>query len=61
MFFYYINHYLFYFIISGISTTENIAVFIWDNVKAKLPKGDFDLYEVKIHETKNNVVTYRGE
>ncbi|CAG8523177.1 3010_t:CDS:2 [Diversispora eburnea] len=43
------------------STTENIAVFIWDNVKENLPKGNYELYEVKIHETKDNTVIYRGE
>ncbi|CAG8825125.1 23279_t:CDS:1, partial [Dentiscutata erythropus] len=39
----------------------NIAVFIWDNVKENLPKGNYELYEVKIHETKDNTVIYRGE
>jgi len=44
-----------------ITTTENLAVFIWSSLleNQKLPRGL--LYEVKIHETENNVVMYRGE
>ncbi|XP_019938285.1 6-pyruvoyl tetrahydrobiopterin synthase [Paralichthys olivaceus] len=42
-----------------VSTTENLAVYIWDNmVKALLPNL---LYEIKIHETDKNIVIYRGE
>ncbi|XP_077359639.1 6-pyruvoyl tetrahydrobiopterin synthase isoform X2 [Festucalex cinctus] len=41
------------------STTENLAVYIWDNMaKAIAP---YNLYEIKIHETDKNIVTYRGE
>ncbi|XP_060950644.1 6-pyruvoyl tetrahydrobiopterin synthase [Limanda limanda] len=44
---------------SIVSTTENVAVYIWDNmVKALLPNL---LYEIKIHETDKNIVVYRGE
>ncbi|XP_053269602.1 6-pyruvoyl tetrahydrobiopterin synthase [Pleuronectes platessa] len=44
---------------SVVSTTENVAVYIWDNmVKALLPNL---LYEIKIHETDKNIVVYRGE
>ncbi|XP_034426961.1 6-pyruvoyl tetrahydrobiopterin synthase [Hippoglossus hippoglossus] len=44
---------------SVVSTTENLAVYIWDNmVKALLPNL---LYEIKIHETDKNIVVYRGE
>ncbi|CAG8582435.1 13588_t:CDS:2 [Dentiscutata heterogama] len=43
------------------STTEMLAVFIWDNMRKHLPKGKYELYEVKIHETENNVVIFRGE
>lgn len=39
------------------STTENLAVFIWDRLVAKLPNL---LYSVKIHETDKNVVEYKG-
>ncbi|XP_064423490.1 6-pyruvoyl tetrahydrobiopterin synthase [Latimeria chalumnae] len=42
-----------------VSTMENIAVFIWDSLQKLLPPGL--LYEVKVHETKKNVVVYRGE
>ncbi|KAM6951470.1 6-pyruvoyl tetrahydrobiopterin synthase [Aplochiton taeniatus] len=42
-----------------VSTTENLAVYIWDNMAKLLPPGL--LYEVKIHETDKNIVVYRGE
>lgn len=42
------------------STTENVAIFIWNQLKEILIKPDM-LYEVKIYETENNIVTYRGE
>uniref|UniRef100_A0A3P8Z1Q8 6-pyruvoyl tetrahydrobiopterin synthase n=1 Tax=Esox lucius TaxID=8010 RepID=A0A3P8Z1Q8_ESOLU len=42
-----------------VSTTENVAVYIWDNMVKRLP-ADL-LYEVKIHETDKNVIVYRGE
>ncbi|XP_037932346.1 6-pyruvoyl tetrahydrobiopterin synthase [Teleopsis dalmanni] len=41
------------------STTENLAVFIYDGVRQHLKKPDL-LYEVKIYETDKNSVTYRG-
>ncbi|XP_032816923.2 6-pyruvoyl tetrahydrobiopterin synthase isoform X3 [Petromyzon marinus] len=41
------------------STTENVAVFVWENLRKLLPEGS--LFEVKIHETDKNVVVYRGE
>ncbi|XP_061910969.1 6-pyruvoyl tetrahydrobiopterin synthase [Entelurus aequoreus] len=42
-----------------VSTTENLAVYIWDSMaEALAPKN---LYEIKIHETDKNIVTYRGE
>lgn len=42
-----------------VSTTENLAVFVWNKLSELLPNGL--LYEVKIHETDNNTVVYRGE
>ncbi|XP_077994915.1 6-pyruvoyl tetrahydrobiopterin synthase-like [Glandiceps talaboti] len=42
-----------------VSTVENIAVYIWDQMKTVLPEGL--LYEVKVHETDKNVAYYRGE
>ncbi|KAM7382178.1 hypothetical protein PAMA_012846 [Pampus argenteus] len=44
---------------SVVSTTENVAVYIWDNMVKALPPNL--LYEIKIHETDKNVVVYRGE
>lgn len=40
-------------------TVENMAVVIWKMLAPKLPKGM--LYEVRLHETENNVAIYRGE
>ncbi len=39
-------------------TVENVAVVIWNWLKPQL--GDL-LYEVRLHETENNVAIYRGE
>ncbi|HEX2912861.1 MAG TPA: 6-pyruvoyl tetrahydrobiopterin synthase family protein [Chloroflexia bacterium] len=40
-------------------TAENMAVIFWQLLQAQLPPGM--LVEVKLHETENNVATYRGE
>ncbi|NXT21138.1 PTPS synthase, partial [Syrrhaptes paradoxus] len=42
-----------------VSTTENVAVFIWENLKKLLPMGT--LYKVKVYETDQNIVVYKGE
>ncbi|KAL8570767.1 hypothetical protein ACOMHN_006917 [Nucella lapillus] len=42
-----------------VSTTENVAVFIWDSMVKHLPAGL--LYEIKVHETDKNIIFYRGE
>ncbi|MED6289950.1 hypothetical protein CHARACLAT_008171 [Characodon lateralis] len=42
-----------------VSTTENLAVYIWDNMVKDLPASL--LYEIRIHETDKNIVIYRGE
>lgn len=42
-----------------LSTTENVAVFIWDNLQQLLPQGL--LHKVEVHETEQNVVVYKGE
>ncbi|NXR13186.1 PTPS synthase, partial [Semnornis frantzii] len=42
-----------------LSTTENVAVFIWQNLKKLLPVGI--LYKVTVHETEQNIVVYKGE
>lgn len=43
-----------------VSTTENIAVYIWREIRRILQKPEL-LYEVRIHETEKNSVIYRGE
>ncbi len=40
-------------------TAENMAVVFWRLLERRLPSGL--LYELKLHETENNVVVYRGE
>ncbi|KAM4827972.1 6-pyruvoyl tetrahydrobiopterin synthase isoform 2-T2 [Thomomys bottae] len=42
-----------------VSTTENVAVYIWENLQKLLPEGA--LYKVKVYETDNNIVVYKGE
>ncbi|KAJ8413743.1 hypothetical protein AAFF_G00082500 [Aldrovandia affinis] len=42
-----------------VSTTENVAVYIWDSLAKLLPPSL--LYEIKIYETDKNIVVYRGE
>ncbi|XP_050403907.1 6-pyruvoyl tetrahydrobiopterin synthase [Patella vulgata] len=42
-----------------VSTAENIAIFIWEQIDCRLETGL--LYEVKLHETDKNTVCYRGD
>lgn len=41
------------------STTENVAIYIWQNLKTIMKRPEL-LYEIKIHETDKNSVIYRG-
>ncbi|CAG8541563.1 12776_t:CDS:2 [Rhizophagus irregularis] len=51
------------FSLEKLSTSENLAVFIWYNIKDYLSEKSHEgkLYEVKLYETEKNVVIYRGE
>lgn len=42
-----------------IPTSENMVVAIWEQLKNKIPRGE--LYSIKLYETENNYVEYRGE
>lgn len=42
-----------------IPTAENIAISIWNELVSKISKGK--LYSVKLSETENNFVEYKGE
>ncbi|XP_064234101.1 6-pyruvoyl tetrahydrobiopterin synthase-like [Aotus nancymaae] len=42
-----------------VSTTENVAVYICDNLQKVLPVAV--PYKVKVYETDNNIVVYKGE
>ncbi|MCL4138035.1 UNVERIFIED_CONTAM: hypothetical protein GTU68_007197 [Idotea baltica] len=43
-----------------VTTTENVAVVIFNGIKKCLPPKVF-LYKVKLHETDKNVVVFKGE
>lgn len=43
-----------------VSTTENLAIYIFNELKNIMLNPDL-LYEVKIFETPNNIVVYKGE
>ncbi|XP_076751387.1 6-pyruvoyl tetrahydrobiopterin synthase purple isoform X2 [Xylocopa sonorina] len=43
-----------------VSTTENVAIFIFNQLKTIMPNPNL-LFEVKIYETDKNIVVYRGE
>lgn len=42
-----------------IPSSENICIAIWKQLENKLPAGE--LYSVKLYETENNYVEYRGD
>lgn len=41
-----------------IPTAENIAVSIWNQLENKIPDGE--LFSIKVYETENNYVEYKG-
>lgn len=43
-----------------VSTSENVAIFIWNNLKEIMKEPEL-LYEVKLFETDKNIILYRGE
>lgn len=43
-----------------VSTTENVAIFIWNRLKKVIDNPDL-LYKIKLYETDKNVVVYKGE
>lgn len=47
------------FLAGIIPTSENICVAIWNELQNKIPTGK--LYSVKLSETENNYVEYKGE
>ena len=44
-----------------IPTSENIVIQFWKILKDALSKEEAELYELKLHETENNIVVYRGD
>jgi 6-pyruvoyltetrahydropterin/6-carboxytetrahydropterin synthase len=47
------------FLKDKIPTAENIAIGIWDQLVNKIPSGK--LYSIKLYETENNYVEYKGK
>lgn len=47
------------FLIGKIPTTEILAIEIWNQLEDKIPIGK--LYSVKLRETENNFIEYKGE
>ncbi|PKL82339.1 MAG: 6-pyruvoyl tetrahydrobiopterin synthase [Ignavibacteriae bacterium HGW-Ignavibacteriae-3] len=47
------------FLSDKIPTAENIAIGIWYQLVEKIPAGN--LYSVKLYETENNYVEYKGK
>ncbi len=47
------------FLKGKIPTTENICVEIWNQLIDKIPSGK--LYSIKLYETENNYVEYKGK
>jgi 6-pyruvoyltetrahydropterin/6-carboxytetrahydropterin synthase len=43
------------------STSENLAVYIWEQFEKRLFGYDCDLAEVKVDETEHNSAVYKGE
>ncbi|XP_019366256.1 PREDICTED: 6-pyruvoyl tetrahydrobiopterin synthase-like [Gavialis gangeticus] len=41
-----------------VSTTENLAVYIWESLQKRLPAGC--LYKVKVYESDKNFIVYKG-
>ncbi|EFO25534.1 6-pyruvoyl tetrahydropterin synthase [Loa loa] len=44
---------------SNVSTTENLIVYLWNELKSKIGNPDL-LYKMILHETEKNSVTYHG-
>ena len=42
-----------------IPTAENIAIAFWKILESRIPRGK--LYSIKLYESENNMVEYRGE
>lgn len=42
------------------STSENIAVWIWNRLERAFERENARLYEIKLYETRDSYVTYRG-
>jgi 6-pyruvoyltetrahydropterin/6-carboxytetrahydropterin synthase len=47
------------FMRGSIPTAENIAIAFWKILSPKITEGK--LYSIKLYESQNNIVEYRGE
>ncbi len=44
-----------------IPTAENLVIQFWKILKEALLENNSELYELKLYETENNIVVYRGD
>ncbi len=49
------------FMTGVVPTTENIASSFWDQIADKINNNNRKLYSIKVSETENNTVEYRGK
>ena len=49
------------FMLGKMSSTENIAIAIWDEIQPDIDKLGCELHCIKLQETENNYVEYYGE
>jgi 6-pyruvoyltetrahydropterin/6-carboxytetrahydropterin synthase len=49
------------FLKGKMSSTENLAVAIWGEIKTKIESEGCQLHSVRLHETENNFAEYFGE
>jgi len=43
-----------------VTTTENLAIAIWDELKPAIEEAGAELHSIKIQETENNTIEYYG-
>lgn len=48
------------FMSGKMASTENLAIAIWEQLEAPIHQLGASLYQVKLYETENNFVEYRG-
>lgn len=49
------------FLKGKLTSSENVAIAIWEQLEEPLKKQGCELHSVRLHETENNMVEYFGE